>query len=242
VGRSLRHLPRAAQGPRRLSGALSVAAFAALAAPSCLVTTTSDFQDPTQLTPPFLSAATAEPPIDSFVLIDDINVTRFFNATLRSQDYPDSPLFARLYLDFPANTQGNLLDQAPVETKNLDDSPRRISLTWRPSTAGSAVVTPGCHSITLMVSRNFQAIDVRPAGGETETDFLVWWVYLPADVLARGQGVAGAGGSAGAGGGEAGTGGAAGAGGQAGVDGAAGAGPSGDFDSIERCLLLGSRP
>lgn len=241
MGRGLRHLPRATQGPRRLSGALSIAALvaaAALAAPSCLVTTTSDFQDPTQLTPPFLSAATAEPPIDSFVLIDDINVTRTFSATLRSQDYPDSPLFARLYLDFPANTQGNLLAQAPVDTKNLDDPPRPIEMSWRPSTAGSAILTPGCHSITLMVSRNFQAIDVRPANDESETDFLVWWVYLPADVLARGQGVAGAGGA----GGEAGIGGAAGAGGQAGAGGAAGAGPSGDFDSIERCLLLGSRP
>ncbi|HEU4407339.1 MAG TPA: hypothetical protein VFS43_18875 [Polyangiaceae bacterium] len=228
MGRGLRHLPRPAQGARRLSGRLAVALAALAAASSCLVTSSSNFEDPAQLTPPFLSAATADPPLSSYTLVDDPTVPITFSATVRSQDL-GNPLFARLYLDFPTNSQSNLLDQLQVPLGSLDEGPRRVALTWTPAATSSTIVLAGCHSVTLMVSRNFQAIDVRPDREEDETDFLVWWVYIPSDVLVGGQGAGGAGGA----------GGDAGAAGTAGAAGLGGAG--GRFDSIERCLLLGQR-
>ncbi len=221
MGRGLRHLPRPPQGAGRLSAGLAAAALAAASAAACLVTSPSEFVDPALPTPPFLSADDAEPKLSRFVLIDDPTATRRFSTTVRSQDNLD-PLEARLYLDYPTNAQANLLDQreiAPGTLKDPDDRPRSVELEWRPSVAGPTVVTPGCHSITMMVSHGFQAIDVNPAV-DGDVDFLVWWVYVPSGLFEPG-----------------GAGGQGGAAGQAGASGQAGAG--GRFDTIERCLLLG---
>jgi hypothetical protein len=206
---------------------------------SCLVTASSEFQDPTELTPPFLSASEADPALSKLILIDDPRAPIKFTAMVRSQDYAGNGLIARLYFDFPTNSQGNLLGQLPVPIGSIDaNEPRPITFSWTPSSTSSTIVTAGCHSITLMVARSYQAFDARPLR-ENETDFVVWWVYVAPNPLTPG-GVGGASGAAGASGasGAAGTAGAGGVAGEAGAGGAAGQG-GGRVDSIERCLLIG---
>jgi hypothetical protein len=203
---------------------------------SCLVTASSEFQDPTELTPPFLSASEAVPPLKSVVLIDDPRANLTFRAQVRSQDYAGNGLIARLYFDFPTNSQGNLLGQQSVPIGSIDaNEPRPVTFSWTPSSTSSTIVTAGCHSITLMVARSYQAFDARPLR-ESETDFLVWWVYVAPNPLTPG-GASGASGAAGS----AGSAGSAGAGGVAGEAGTGGAiGQGGErVDSIERCLLIG---
>ncbi|HEU4537751.1 MAG TPA: hypothetical protein VFS00_26705, partial [Polyangiaceae bacterium] len=99
-----------------------------------------------------------------------------------------------------------------------------------PEATGPAVLTPGCHSITLATSHAFQSLGVLPVR-EGDVDSLVWWVYVPPGLFQGGAvGAAGQGGAAGEAGGL--------PGGAAGAAGTGGTG--GSTDSFESCLRVGS--
>lgn len=197
---------------------------------SCLITSPSEFDDPTQQTPPFLSAHRATPPLWRVVYIDDPSANFAFTTIVQSQDQ-NNRVFARLYLDYPANTQSNLLAETSITPSTLSDTEGQgrnydadpLSLTWRPATTGPSILTPGCHTITLTTSHAFQPLGVLPVR-ENDVDSLVWWVYVPPGLFQ--VGAAGTSGQAGAG-----------AGGQAGglPDGS-----GGSPDTFANCLHLGA--
>jgi hypothetical protein len=170
------------------------------------------------------------------VYIDDPSANFVFTTIVQSQDQ-NNRVFARLYLDYPANAQSNLLAETSIMPSTLSDNEGQgrtqddpLSLTWRPDTTGPSILTPGCHTITLTTSHAFRSLDVSPVR-EGDVDSLVWWVYVPPGLFQVGT---------------AGTGGQAGASGQAGTSGQAGGPPDGtngaggSADTFANCLHLGA--
>lgn len=167
--------PSAAPGATRMSGraARSTAgrlvcrAAFALARPSlcsllaimpagCLVTSVPEFEEPLQ-TPPFLVAEAADPDVREFVLVVDGDARKEFNAAVISEDR-GKPVKVALYFDYGVENAAKnpfklaLAEFPDVPPGTIADGKRPVSAQWY---LDSADVLPGCHTVTMMVTHEF---------------------------------------------------------------------------------------
>ena len=137
-----------------------VLALSTMTAASCLITTDPTF-DPPPRTAPFFEPDSASPS-NLLVFVNKDGVTEeTFSGLIQSED-SDSPLLARLYMDYgdPANGDSVFFDQVVsaegLSASSWDEAGRRISVTWRRSNFTltddpEERNTLGCHRFTLMV-------------------------------------------------------------------------------------------
>jgi len=158
--------------------------FRALARPSlcillaimpsaCLVASTPEFDEPAQ-TRPFLVAAAADPDLREFLLVVDDDQRVDFRASVISEDRAE-PLKIALYVDYGlTNNAGNpfrqsIADFPDIPAGTLKQGPRPVHAEWF---LDSAVVPPGCHTITMMVTHKF---DFRKCPDRlADSSHLVW--------------------------------------------------------------------
>jgi hypothetical protein len=123
---------------------------------ACLSTSSPQFDEP-ERTPPFLIAASADPDIREFLVVVDADTRRDFNANVMSEDR-GAPIQIALYIDYGlSNPAGHpykiaISDFQDVPPGTLADGPRPVRSQWFPEVNP---VSPGCHTITMMVSHEF---------------------------------------------------------------------------------------
>jgi hypothetical protein len=181
------HLGCASAGAADHLGCVSAgaAALLALSATGCLITDTPQFQA-AQHTAPFLVASTALPDLRQVLMLDVTQqMSQIFQADVISQDDPAGSggdftmVGANLYIDYGSFNQapgrpfryiiqGNTLAAGGT----LDETTgRSVSATW----FSSYVVSPGCHTATLVVSHVFDAATGCPACAD-DYSALTWFV------------------------------------------------------------------
>ena len=134
----------------------SLCLFLAIMPSACLVTSVPQFDEPAQ-TPPFLVAAAADPDIREFVFVLDGEQRIDFRAEVLSEDR-GTPVQIALYIDYgQENAAGNPFKRAIAEFPEI--TPGTLSQGARPVHAewflDSDDVAPGCHTITMMVTHEF---------------------------------------------------------------------------------------
>ena len=176
-----RHLSRVA----RLSLCLLVPA--ALGGLSCLVTTSPDFAKPVR-TPPFLTNLSPAPyviqSIRSFPTTPKSYPTLTISFEVVSEDLQSSSLQGLLWLDF----QGFGSTDVPVRVGTVPkippghfpSAPRDLI---KAEFAFDSTVPPGCHSVTLVVTHEFDnplALRPRPVD-ENDVATATWWYDVDDD-------------------------------------------------------------
>ncbi|MFO0662124.1 MAG: hypothetical protein U0165_20170 [Polyangiaceae bacterium] len=141
----------------------------------CLITSTTDFAAQPK-SPPFLNGFSASPPIDEFVVVATTQTDPLsFSAQVRAEDEGE-PLDAKLVID-AASAQPGLVDFLRLAPGTFNQA-RTISLSWQPSAAiGGQSVAPGCHTITMIVTHQYQLDSFLPADA-SDADQLTWWVLV----------------------------------------------------------------
>ncbi len=139
----------------RIVGAAGILATFAAMTPSCFITSTPDFQPPSQ-TPPLLDGNTASPPLGD-VIIAQPNTEIDLKAGLRSEDAGED-VAVYLYVDYGLNTVPDqpyaiVFPIGTVGASTISDDSRYASITWKPQ-----LISPGCHRLTMMVSHKFNFI------------------------------------------------------------------------------------
>ena len=126
---------------------------------ACLVTSKPQIEQPRQ-TAPFLVPASADPDAREFIKLEGDSPLTLF-ADVVSED-GDRAVLSALYLDYGRQNpdlpdwpytlaiQGNTFAAG-----TLADGPRRIHQTFIPSIYS---VEPGCHTLTLVVSHEFEQV------------------------------------------------------------------------------------
>lgn len=176
-----RHLSRLARA------SLCLLAVVALGGPSCLVTTSPDFAQP-ERTPPFLTNLSPPPWQIQTIRSAQGATTGYEPAAITfsvvSEDL-QSPLRAALLLDFQGPGQPY---EIPPLAFNLDITPGHLpdprhvpdmSFFLSPS------VAKGCHSVTLIVTHEFdnpmfQPRYIRPTN-EVDVATATWWYQVGID-------------------------------------------------------------
>lgn len=122
-------------------------------------------------TPPFLVVSEAEPPVGAIYTGDipfDVSVP------FLSEDAGDD-LVAFLFVDLRPGVEIDLddlvdFDRLPAST--YEDDTRRVQLTW-------GLSVEGCHSMTLMLTRELNWPRERPRPiDDSEVARLVWWMHI----------------------------------------------------------------
>lgn len=164
-----------------LARAAIVVAVAA-AAPSCLVTSTQSFDNPTQ-TAPFLSAVDAVPSLTQVILVPNGKGPITFQSRVQSED-GNVDLTAVLIADDIDAPLSPVLDRQTIPADHLNNVGRAVTLTWDPRVPPrrGRPLGKGCHSLTMLVTHQFNDYDVRPKSHD-DSDLLVWWLIIgdPAD-------------------------------------------------------------
>lgn len=154
-------LKNGAFGPRspRLFQALarpSLCFLLAIMPSACLVTSVPEYDEPAQ-TPPFLVAAKAAPDIREFVFVLDGEQRIDFSAAVLSEDRGE-PVHVALYIDYgQENAAGNPFKRSlaafpTIPPGTLSEGARDFNVSWY---LDSDDVSHGCHSITMMVTHEF---------------------------------------------------------------------------------------
>lgn len=141
--------------------------------PACLVTSTSEFEEPKQ-TAPFLLSSTADPDIREFVVIVDSESRKDFKAFIVSEDR-GQPVKVALYIDYgKPNTYGQPFRDAltafpDIPPGSLSDGQRQVQ-----AQLDSSTLENGCHTVTMVVTHefNYLACPKNPA----DSTQLVWKV------------------------------------------------------------------
>jgi hypothetical protein len=153
----------------------SLCLLAAVMSPACLVTSTSEFQEPQQ-TPPFLVASTADPDIREFLIVVDGETRKDFSASIISEDR-GHPVKVALYIDYgEPNVAGqpfrySLTNFPDIAPGSLSDDSRRVQAQWFPEIQ---FVENGCHTVTMVVTHEFDFLDCPKV--PTDSSQLVWKV------------------------------------------------------------------
>ncbi len=157
-----------------------------LGGPSCLVTSSPEFEPPKR-TPPYITQLVYPPSYQIFPIVSDPLLRTFkqidFAFELLSEDLQSGPV-AELGLDFrprpgegdnPVQVGSNF-DIPPGHMSGPDSGPRHvtISLTLPTGTA------PGCHSITLMVTHQADGLQFAPKDPD-DVAYATWWAAVDAD-------------------------------------------------------------
>jgi hypothetical protein len=148
----------------------------------CLVTSTPEFE-PASQTAPFLIASSADPDNRRMLEVaSDVEPLKF-SADVLSEDAGERVQVA-LLVDYgvPNPLTGHVFQDSesfnqPLPPGTLADGPRRISASLVPALR---MPTPGCHTITMMVTHEFDQVSGCPAT-KADSDQLVWFVYKCAD-------------------------------------------------------------
>jgi hypothetical protein len=186
--------PQASQGPhfRHLSRMARLSLYtlliAALGGPSCLVTSSPDFQKP-ERTPPFLTNLSPPPyqiiPLRSLPGLPRAYPLQTITFEVVSEDLQSKPLQAVMLLDFGGFGVGDeptrLWGTGNIPAGHINSPPRDpikadIQL-------NSNVASPGCHSATLVVSHEFTDIGATKITPKDEKDVATatWWFDLDDD-------------------------------------------------------------
>jgi hypothetical protein len=153
----------------------SLCLLAAVMSPACLVTSTTEFQEPAQ-TPPFLIASTADPDIREFLVVVDGETRKDFSAEIISEDR-GQPVKVALYIDYgETNVAGqpfrySLTNFPDIAPGSFGDKPRRVQAQWFPDIQ---FVENGCHTITMVVTHEFDFLDCPKVPSDSSQ--LVWKV------------------------------------------------------------------
>jgi hypothetical protein len=169
----------------RTSLCVLFAMVATATAASCLVSSTPTDLEPARRTPPILSGF--NPDAFKILPIPRINpaAATFAEGKILfdvvSEDL-GSNLYAAVVLDYKPlgpNLAGLISTQSTIPPGHIDDPPRHreIRFTVLPGT------TPGCHSLTLVVTHAFKAFDPTPADA-ADAAIAVWWVDVDDDITA----------------------------------------------------------
>ena len=174
------------QGPRRRSAARSghesslarrwlELSLCVLCFPSCLITSTPEFDEPTQ-TAPFLLPSSVDPDNRQVLRIEGDNPLQF-SAQVLSED-AGARVQVSLLIDYGVRDelsgrvfQDNDPNNAALNASTLADGPRRVSANFFPKR-----LAPGCHTVTLMVSHEFDFASGCPVR-KADSSQLVWFVF-----------------------------------------------------------------
>jgi hypothetical protein len=182
--------PRVAQGSaRRLAWpALACSSLCTLAltmiSTSCLVVATPDFTPP-ERTRPFLVVASADPDPRSVLLVNTLEQANAkktsveFSADVVSEDQ-GAKVKGYLYFDYGKiggdHPYGDVITQIrelPASTMS-DPTKRNIRGKWN---FANSVLDPGCHTMTLIVSHDFDAETSCPVC-RNDSSQLTWPVFV----------------------------------------------------------------
>lgn len=153
----------------------SLCLLAAVMSPACLVTSTSEFQEPQQ-TAPFLVASSADPDIREFLIVVDGESRKDFSASVVSEDRGE-PVKVALYIDYgEPNVAGqpfrySLTNFPDVAPSSFSDKDRRVQAQWFPDIQ---FVENGCHTVTMVVTHEFDFLDCPK--DLSDSSQLVWKV------------------------------------------------------------------
>jgi hypothetical protein len=168
-------------GPARALARTSlVLGVLAMSTTGCLITSTPQFT-PDQHTRPFLDVDSAVPNTREVVKVDTVDLLLHphtpmtFSANFISQDdaaggpSPFQKVASRLYIDYgttAADQQQPFVWVAfgtDVNPGTLDQTNRRVQADWYPETD---IVSPGCHTVTLIASHLFDTPTQCPVCGD----------------------------------------------------------------------------
>ena len=165
-------------GVGQLLARTSLLAGLAMISSGCLVTSVPDFQEPTQ-TPPYLVAATADPPVTQLLELTpnpDYPSTPF-RVEVRSEDAGQKVEF-KFYYDYGSGTSDapfKFVENAgELPPGTLADTERKPhSRSWTPK-----FVTAGCHTLTLMASHAFDNSETSCPQHLADSSQLTWRFLL----------------------------------------------------------------
>jgi hypothetical protein len=173
-----RQLPRgrARRGAWAVLAQSSLCLLALMASTSCLVTSTPDFSPPKR-TPPFLVVASADPDPRGVLLVKTLEQAQagqkdfFFSAIVISEDQ-GAKVYGHLYIDYEKG--GDIITEIPVlPPSTMSDTNRRITGKW---TVGDNVPPNTCHTVTLIVSHDFDSATSCPVC-RNDSSQLTWSVF-----------------------------------------------------------------
>jgi hypothetical protein len=148
---------------------------------SCLVTSTPDFTPPKR-TRPFLVPSSADPDARGVLLIDTVehpkNQTSIdFSADVVSEDQGDI-VEGVLYIDY-GKVGGDKPYAEAIQIRDLppstlaDTTKRNVRVTWN---VKNSALTPGCHTVTLLVSHNLDRVTSCPVC-RNDSSQITWQIY-----------------------------------------------------------------
>lgn len=153
---------------------LGMALFAMCAA-SCIVTTIPELEEEERTAPELVvHTASPDPREIQFITAPDDRLT--FSAQVRSENDLGSPILVRLLIDYGVPDvygnpwQGQL--QGGDVPEATADEPRAASVEFIPST-----LSPGCHTITLMVSHAFANSIPQCPVDLADSDQITWTIF-----------------------------------------------------------------
>lgn len=151
---------------------------------SCLVTSTPDFTPP-ERTRPFLVTATADPDPRGVLLVNTLEQLQMgktsfeFSADVVSEDQ-GAKVKGYLYIDYGTTVGDHPYADLIPEIRELppstmaDTTKRNIRGKWN---VASSVLLPGCHTVTLIVSHEFDAETSCPVC-RNDSSQLTWPVFF----------------------------------------------------------------
>lgn len=143
--------------------------------PGCLQAGPPDYKDPAQ-TPPVLDLNSAVPSVLDVLNVDTTSgETIPFNVQVRSEDR-GVDLSADLYVDYGSSAQQVENAFATVPASTFSDTNREIRLTW--TVPSSALLTPGCHQLTLLVTHATNYPVIR---NSADVALATWWLNVDDD-------------------------------------------------------------
>lgn len=153
-----------------------------MASSGCLVTSTPEFTPP-ERTRPFLIPASADPDPRGVLLIDTLEQQKEsrifeFSADVVSEDQGDK-VKGSLYIDYGQMLGGH--PYAAVITQIRELPPSTMADTAKRNIRGkldlrTTVLNPGCHTVTLIVSHEFDAETSCPVC-RNDSSQLTWQVF-----------------------------------------------------------------
>jgi hypothetical protein len=146
---------------------------------ACLVDDPPPYTAPSQ-TPPRLDYHDALPLLDQ-VIIAKTGDTLNFSIPVASEDAGDV-IQAFLLLDYSGG-RATPLDADNLPPSTLDNTKRKLSLSWTVGIQGTAAPAPGCHRLTLRVThRQNIKLDTFPdVVDSADLAEAYWWVNVDSD-------------------------------------------------------------
>ena len=153
---------------------------ALLGAPSCLVTSVTEYPEPVP-SPPFVDANTALAtpkgetgvPVTRILRVDD-NVDQVtFTADVRAEDN-GRPRSARVFVNYKLSPEEAYLTLGGGDTLPPDtfDSVRRIGASLQ---LPPGKLADGCYQVTFVVTHEFDSFQLIPVM-QNDTAVVVWWM------------------------------------------------------------------